>query len=185
VPRLDSPGARPQPRAREASASSRCAPHRTCALWRPFNFPPGCVAASDSVPARAGQQHGGRTADAPLGAAVSGLVTRCLGTAGDGVSRGLGPVRLWKISEKEAGRSAQAHAANPGATLAGATITAHCNRPAPPNRSAPGLTSAFSKTRTRGLRCHRRVHTQTHISARHLMPQGVPTGPRAAPIRAH
>jgi hypothetical protein len=100
VPRLDSPGARPQPRAREASASSRCAPHRTCALWRPFNFPPGCVAASDSVPARAGQQHGGRTADAPLGAAVSGLVTRCLGTAGDGVSRGLGPVRLWKISEK-------------------------------------------------------------------------------------
>lgn len=33
----------------------------------------------------------------------------------------LGPVRLWKIFEEEAGRSAQAHAANPGATLAGAT----------------------------------------------------------------
>jgi hypothetical protein len=42
--------------------------------------------------------------------------------ADNGVSPWLGPVRLWKISEGEAGRSAQAHAANPGATLAGTTI---------------------------------------------------------------
>jgi hypothetical protein len=69
--------------------------------------------------------------------------------------------------------------------LAGATITAHCNRPAPPNRSAPGLTSAFSKTRTRGLRCHRRVHTQTHNSARHLMSPSCARRTHRPPCSAH
>jgi hypothetical protein len=43
--------------------------------------------------------------------------------ADNGVVPCLGSVRLWAISEKEAGRSAQAHAANPGATLAAVTIT--------------------------------------------------------------
>lgn len=35
----------------------------------------------------------------------------------------LGLVRLWRIFEKEAGRSAQAYAANPGATLAVTSCT--------------------------------------------------------------
>ena len=45
-----------------------------------------------------------------------------------GVVPCLGLVPLWRIFEKDAGRSAQAYAANPGATLA--VTTAHyCNRP--------------------------------------------------------
>ena len=69
---------------------------------------------------------GGWTGDAPLSSSLLRAPTPCsldAARADDGVRPWpwLGPVRLWKISEEEAGRSAQAHAANPGATLAGAT----------------------------------------------------------------
>ncbi|KAL6710668.1 hypothetical protein ACN47E_007725 [Coniothyrium glycines] len=45
---------------------------------------------------------------------------------GGGVCPRLGSVRLWRIPQKEAGRSVQAHAANLGATL---TVTSCPKRP--------------------------------------------------------